>query len=107
MAEGRLEEAGRLTAWVLDNVAPDYYFNYPAYQLVKAEALAIGGRDDDALKAIEEIVETQVILGWQWRLRDNPHFDNIRDRPEFAAILKKISDRNARIRGELKRQASD
>lgn len=99
--EGRIEDSRHLTSWVIKNLGPRQYSQFSGYQLVKAEALAIEGRDDEALKAIQDIVATENILEWQWRLRDNEHFKNLRNRREFDAVLMTISKHNAKSRADL------
>lgn len=101
---GRHDESERLTTWVLKNLGPRQYPNFPGSQLVRAEAMSIEGRDDEALAAIGDIVANELITGWQWRLRDNPHFDRLKERPEFIAILEKVKRRNEETRASLSKE---
>lgn len=101
--QGRSQEAQRLTDWAMSFLAPRQFSEFDGYQLVVAEALAIQGRDDEAMQAIEEIFATENVIGWQWRLRDNAHFDALKERPRFKQVLQTISERNAKARAELAR----
>lgn len=90
-----------MTGWAREHLGPRQYSQFPGYQVIKAEALAVEGKNDQALESLEEIVASETVFGWQWRLRDNPHFAALKDRPRFKALLDLIEARNAGFRAEL------
>ncbi len=92
---GREQEAKRL----LENVLVAYdrpYFTTGGTKnwLVpaKAEALAILGRDREALSELRRIIDKGWRIYWRWETDLNPNFNGLHDHPEFQAMLEELEE---------------
>ncbi|MFL6551550.1 MAG: winged helix-turn-helix domain-containing protein [Povalibacter sp.] len=73
------------------------------YAIPTISALALLGRDDEALAALERMIDNGGGQGaWQW-LESEPSYDKYRNVPRFQAVLDKIRKISARERQELQR----
>jgi TolB-like protein/DNA-binding winged helix-turn-helix (wHTH) protein len=93
-AAGHHERARKLAEQRLEYMKP-WVDRYPAYwtSLDYAEALAVLGRNDEAL----DVLEAVVAAGWRWygigaqfALDYDIAFDSIRDHPRFQALIAAI-----------------
>lgn len=82
---------------VLEAVIADYNeeyvrgaANYPM-GIAKAEALAVLGRNDDAIAELQRVVDDGWRSLWQWDTRFNRNFDGLRADPRFEEIQNFIS----------------
>ncbi len=93
--QGESGKATPLLYWVRDNVKPHQYWAFPGYQLLQAEVKALQGDSDAALEQLERAVDQGYILGWQWRLRDNPAFSGLKADQRFQTLIVRLKNRAA------------
>lgn len=58
--------------------------------MAKAEALALLGRSDEAIRSLGRVVVDGWRLMWRWDTEFNRNFDSIREEPEFHALREEI-----------------
>lgn len=73
---------------------------YGIYAL-KAEALSIDGKPDDAMRALNRAFD----LGWRdsWQARHEPYFNGLRDRGDFRALIARADAADRQMRAHLPR----
>jgi len=59
------------------------------------------GEKDEALKFLSEAAKFGFEWGWQDFIEIDPTFENLRDDPEFKAIVKQVRDEKAAIRAQV------
>ena len=56
-------------------------------------------RNEEALVALEQVVDTGWIVNWRWEIESNLIFDALRDEPAYHRIIDKL-DANTRRQRE-------
>ena len=67
---------------------------------VRAEALALMGRQDSALQELERVVDAGWRIHWRWETELNPNFGSIRNREEFRALVSRLEADMAKQRSQ-------
>jgi TolB-like protein len=91
---GRTAEFDRLTGAVIEYYDRPFATNGATrfwLKPVKAEALALRGEQDAALKELQRIIDAGWRVFWHWKTEMNFNFHGIRDAPEFQAMVNAIS----------------
>jgi TolB-like protein/tetratricopeptide (TPR) repeat protein len=89
LASGDKEKAQVLLAAVIEKYEEEYVIgaaNYPM-GIAGAEALALLGRNEDAISELQRVVDDGWRLLWQWDTLHNRNFDGLRDDPRFDEII--------------------
>ena len=63
-----------------------------------AEAAILEGRNEEALAALEQVVDTGWLVNWRWEIEHNPIFDAVREEPAYRRIVKKLENNTRRER---------
>lgn len=90
-ARGETVRAEELALWLRRHVGADQFWTLPHMPLFFAELAMVEEDEELALKLIEAEVADGFVLCWQWRLRDNPYFEPLRDNPRFKAALSGVA----------------
>jgi adenylate cyclase len=98
---GQHEKAARIASLVSTAVSPAQYWQFPGYQLLEAELLALGNDHEAVLTALEHVVESGYLYGWQWRVRDNSHFAAVAGTERFEKLVSVLEQRAAAERASL------
>ena len=77
------------------------------YELADVEVLALRGRKEEALKALQSAVDAGWRRLWWFQLDYHPALDSIRDLPEFAAIRADLEARVAVDRDKVRNALRD
>ena len=92
---GREQETGILLATALEAYDRPYFTTggtkawlVPA----KAEALAILGRDQEALDELRRIIDKGWRVYWRWETDLNPNFNGLHEHPEFRAMIEELEE---------------
>lgn len=67
---------------------------------VRAEALALMGRQDSALQELERVVDAGWRIHWRWETELNPNFGSIRNREKFRALVSRLEADMAKQRSQ-------
>ena len=70
-----------------------------------AEIAILEGRNDDALAALERVVDTGWIANWRWEIEHNPIFDAVRDDVGYRRIIDKLEANTNRQRDRLSKSS--
>ncbi len=84
---------------MLDRISNAGEERWGVYSL-QAKVLALSGRPDDAVKALNRAAELGWPYGW-WAERE-PYFASLRSRPDFRALIERVEGTNQRLRALLK-----
>jgi TolB-like protein/Flp pilus assembly protein TadD len=92
---GREQDARRLLEAALEAYDRPYFTTggtkawlVPA----KAEALALIGRDREALDELRRIIDKGWRVYWRWETDLNPNFNGLHEHPEFQAMIEELEE---------------
>jgi tetratricopeptide (TPR) repeat protein len=101
---GRKKEAFSILNEVIRNVEKQLKhmggWGYMQTKWLLTAAYAILDKNEKVLQYLSELEKTGFLQG-SFNLKTFPGFDNLRNDPEFKAIVKRIEDKNAAIRKEV------
>jgi TolB-like protein/Flp pilus assembly protein TadD len=92
---GRKRDARRLLEAVLEAYDRSYFTAGAANGWLvpaKAEALAILGRDREALDELRRIIDRGWRIYWRWETDLNPNFNSLHNHPEFQAMIEELEE---------------
>ena len=94
----------RLVREALDREPRMQYLRLYGPGTALAEIAILEGRNEEALVALEQVVDTGWLVNWRWEIQSNPIFDAVRDEPAYHRIIGKLeaSTRRQRERWEKK-----
>jgi TolB-like protein/tetratricopeptide (TPR) repeat protein len=90
---GREQDAQRLLEAALEAYDRPYFTTGGAKAWLvpaKAEALAILGRDREALDELRRIIDKGWRIYWRWETDLNPNFNGLHNHPEFQAMIEEL-----------------
>ena len=85
--KGQNEIAGKLLQAVISTYEVPYAVTEPWMVTGKAQALALLGDKQAAIKELRNQVDSGWRLFWRWDTELNPNFESLRKEPEFQAIV--------------------
>ena len=104
-AAGMEEQATALLRATVEVYTAQYTLgsaNYPL-GIAVVDALALLGRDDEALARFRELVDDGWRMSWRFRTQLNRNLDSIRDNPAFQSITAEVAADIERQRRESTR----
>jgi tetratricopeptide (TPR) repeat protein len=117
LAQGREADAQRMLAAVIEWIDADRIFGPVFNQRTRAQALMLLGRRDEALQALAtSFLIDRDHLEWWYTLERDPVWNEVRDTPEFQALVadvrrfvarERASVEEMRRRGEIPSRPSD
>jgi hypothetical protein len=67
-----------------------------------ASAYAMLNDSENSLKYLYDLENRGFVYGWQDYIEISPFYDNLREHPEFKAIVKRVQDKIATVRDKVK-----
>ncbi len=104
---GREDEGNQLLDKAAAYIQTRPMLGWAGYQTSDAEILAIRGQTDEALTALESLVEAGWRANWRMLLEQNSNLDSIKDEPGFKAIVAMLEADAAVQRAWLANDASE
>jgi TolB-like protein len=98
-AGGREDEAGKLLQDLLLQLESVPVLGPGGYGPVKSIALAMAGKEADAMIALQAVVDAGWRYFWWYYFDHHPAFESLRDKPEFQELREKVA---ADIANQLK-----
>ena len=101
----REDEGNRLLDKAESYIRSRPRLGWSGYQTSDAEILAIRGRTDEALNALESLVEAGWRANWRFLLENNPNLESIKDELRFKAVIAKLEADVAEQRSKIRLKA--
>jgi hypothetical protein len=100
---GESEEAGRLLPILVDYSATalDHGAHTHFYRRLRAQALALAGRKDEALEQVGLAIDAPGLPLARSRFENDPAFRSLRDEPRFKEHMQRMRQRQAELRARM------
>ena len=105
---GRLQEFQALTKAAIALYDQPFVTSRAKHLLLKsakAELLALQDSPEAALEELQRIIDDGWRLNWRWETEINFNFNGIRERPEFHAMIRTLSEDMAEQRARTQAMA--